>query len=99
VQRRKVGTEEQSDRLSDGREDLARGRLLRDKYCQSAQRRLLLGEPLHFRARLGVRERRRDQIREPLQALLGVRWLQRVSRRDDHRAPEPALSFDRGAAS
>jgi hypothetical protein len=71
------------------------GRLLRDEYRHVPQRRLLLGEPLHFRARPGVRDRGRDQIRESLQAILGVRWQQRVSRRDDHRAPEPALYFDR----
>ena len=78
VQYRKVGIEEQPDRLSDGREDLAGGRLLRDEYRHSAQRRLLVGEPLHFRARLGVRERGRDQIREALQPLLGVSWQQRA---------------------
>jgi hypothetical protein len=44
VQYRKVGIEEQSDRLSDGREDIAGGRLLRDEYRHSAQRRLLLGQ-------------------------------------------------------
>ncbi len=44
VQYRKVGIEEQPDRLSDGREDLAGGRLLRDEYRHPAQRRLLLGQ-------------------------------------------------------
>src|SRR6185295_209666 len=44
VHYREVGIEERPDRLSDCREDLAGGRLLRDEHRHAPQRRLLLGE-------------------------------------------------------
>jgi hypothetical protein len=44
VHYRKVGIEEQPNRLSDGREDLAGGGLLRDEYRHPAEGRLLLGK-------------------------------------------------------
>jgi hypothetical protein len=64
VQSRKVGTENQPDRLSDGREDLAGGRLLRDQYRHSAQRRLLLSEPLDLGVRLRIGDRGGHQLGE-----------------------------------
>ena len=96
VQYRKVGIEEQPDRLSDGREDLAGGRLLRDEYRHSAQRRLVLGEPLHFPARLRIRDRGRAQVCEALQPLDRV-LRQRLDGSGDHHAPEPTTDDDRRA--
>jgi hypothetical protein len=73
VQSRKVGTENQPDRLSDGREDLAGGRLLRHEYRHSAQRRLLVSESLHLCARLGVGDRSCHELGELVETRLGIR--------------------------
>ena len=95
VQYRKVGIEEQPDRLSDGREDLTGGRLLRDEYRHPAQRRLLLGERCHLLAGVGVRDCGRRQLREVGQAGLGHCGHRAISGPDSNRPPHPALDEDR----
>jgi hypothetical protein len=74
VQSRKVGTENQPDRLSDGREDLAGGRLLRDEYRDSAQRSLLVSESVYLCARLSVGDRSCHELGELVETGLGIRW-------------------------
>src|SRR6266536_161629 len=96
VQYRKVGIEERPDRLSDGREDLAGGRLLRHEYRHLAQRRLLVSESVHLSARLSVGDRSCHELGELVETRLGIRWQRPVVGRPggDH-APQAPFHQDR----
>ena len=86
------------DLRGDDLEDRGRGSATRDQRCHAPQRRLLLREPRRLRPRLGVRDRRRDQLGELLDARRGFRG-QRLGlpRQGNHGAPESAFDDDRRA--
>jgi hypothetical protein len=96
VQYRKVGIKEQSDRLSDGREDLVGGRLLRDEYRHPAQRRLLVSESVYLCARLSVGDRSCHELGELVETRLAIRWQRPVvGRPGADRAPQAPFHEDR----
>ena len=73
-------------------------RLARDQRRHAPQRGLLVGEPPHLRPRLGVRDRRGDELGERLDPRLGVRRQRPVApRRGVHHAPQPLVDDDRRA--
>jgi hypothetical protein len=85
-----------SDLLSDRGKYLRLRRFARDERRHAAQSDLLPHQPRHLCARLGVGDRRADQIRELRNACLGVRreWA-RLLRVDGQGAPDPARHDDR----
>jgi hypothetical protein len=96
VQYRKVGIEEQPDRLSDGREDLAGGRSAARRVPPPPQRRLLVSESVHLCARLGVGDRSCHELGELVETGLGIRWQRPVvGRPGADRAPQAPFHEDR----
>jgi hypothetical protein len=79
--------EQVSDLVADGREGLRGWHALRHQRGHPPQRRLLLGQPGERGTALGVRDRRRHQLRERGQPCLGVGRQQRAPVPDEHGAP------------
>ncbi len=93
-----VHVEEASHLPGDRGEHLPRRRLAGDHRRHMPQRGLLVGEPSHLLARLGVRQRRGHELGERLDPRLGVRRHRLVGlRRDDHHAPRALVDDDRRA--
>ena len=67
-----MGAEEAPDLVADGPEDLVGLRTARDQRRHAPQRRLLVGELCKRLPGLRIRDRRCNQLREPLEPLLGV---------------------------
>ena len=96
--RRDLDAQQPPDLFGDRREDLRRWQLACDQRRHAPQRGLLVGEPAHLLPRLGVRDRRGDELREGGDPRLGVRRERPVALRgDDHHAPEALVDDDRGA--
>ena len=84
--------------LGDRCGDLRRRRLARDERRHAPQRGLLLREATRVGPRLGVRDRRRQQLRELGQPRLGVLWERLLTGRGGKRhAPHAAVDHDRDA--
>ena len=80
------------------RNDLLRAGAARHERRDPPQRGLLVGEPLHVLARLGVRDGRRHELGEGGDPRLGIRAQGLVAARRGHeRAPELPLDEDRRA--
>ncbi len=69
----------------------------RDERRDAPQRSLFLGEHRSRLSRLGVRDRRRDELRERSEARLGVRRQRPFGRGSRHDAPEMAFDDDRAS--
>ena len=88
--------EQRGDLGGDRGEDVARRNGFGHQCRDAAERRLLRRNPLQFRARRGVRDRRTDELGECADAHLGVRGQGRRSRgADGHDPPEPSPGQDR----
>ena len=84
------------DLLGDRGEHLGGRRSPSDQRRDSLQRGLLAGHALQFYPRLRVRDRRRGQLRERGEPLLGLGRQGLGPRpRRDHHAPQPPLDHDR----
>ena len=99
-----VGVEADDDRVRDSEhlldfdsysvEDLVRRRTFSDECGDAPQRRLLVSELAERGARLGVRERRREEFREVCEPRPRVFGKRRASRREKHDRPPHASSDD-----
>ena len=98
VQRNLVGVQQRLHLTGHGVEDRGRRGSLGDQRRHPPQRGLLLGQPLHLGARLGVGDRRGDQLGEAAQAATrcppgaarpGVEWTARAP----HRRPSTRIGL------
>jgi hypothetical protein len=89
-----LGAEQPLDLLRDGGEDVSRRHFACDQRRHPPQRRLLAREPLEVLARLGVRDRGREQVREVGQQPLRPRRERMMERGDRHGAPHLAADDD-----
>ncbi|HEV7459622.1 MAG TPA: GAF domain-containing protein [Solirubrobacteraceae bacterium] len=96
AQDRELDRKQQADLLGDRREHLLWRHPPRHQRRDPPQRRLLRGQPREAGAALGVRDRRRHQLRERSKPRLGVgwQWLLQVGR-GHYDAPQAALDEDR----
>ena len=92
---REVGAEQPADLFGDRREDLAFGHSARDERRHAPKGRLLVGQPPDLRPRLGVRDRRRHELRERGEPRLGVGRQRLLRRGQRDQAPDAALDDDR----
>jgi hypothetical protein len=93
-----VGAEQPPDLLRDRREQLLRRRSERHQRRDAPQRRLLFSQPGKLGAGLRVRARRRQQLGEVGEALLGIRRQRLGFRRPGcHHAPEASCDDDGSA--
>ena len=95
-QPRGVAFEQPPELLRDRGEDLRRGGFVRHERRHPAQGGLLVREATHLGPRLGVRDRRRDQLGELREPRLGAaREVARLLGVDEERAPHLSLDDDR----
>jgi hypothetical protein len=92
---RQVGAEQPADLRADRPKKLIGRHAVRDQRRDAPQGSLLIGEAGRLRLRLGIGDRRREQLGEVGQARLAVRRELGRRRRDDHRAPHAPRRGDR----
>ena len=92
---RDVRVEQRADLHRNGIEDLAGWSIASDERRDTPKRGLLISELCQRLAGLRICDRRRGQLGELLEALIGV-GRQRFARVQCHRAPEAASDDDRG---
>ena len=94
-QSRHVGGEQPADLLGDRGEKLRRRCSARDERRHATKRGLLVGDRSHLLARLGVRDRGRDELGEVGEALLRTRGQRTAAREDGDLTPRPPREHDR----